>query len=97
MLSELAFEHGQEGFARGRRRPFADRTHRGRIVGRGEAGAIAAAPEIDREDGCAHPLIPEATIESTKKRCRRTNSSIGGSTASVAPAMTSPVFMAPRL
>ena len=44
-----------------------------------------------------YPFTPELTIESTKKRCSSTNSTSGGSTAIVAPAITSPVFIAPRL
>ena len=45
----------------------------------------------------SHPLTAELTMESTKKRCRKTNRMSGGRTASVAPAMTRPVFIAPRL
>ena len=44
-----------------------------------------------------YPLIADPTIESTKKRCRKTKSTSGGSTASVAPAITRPVLTAPRL
>ena len=66
-------------------------------IGISNAGGYIYSPSIDGEDGVAHPFTPEETMESTKKRCSTTNSSTGGSTASVAPAITRPVFMAPRL
>src|SRR5690606_35028575 len=96
-LSEMAAHHFEEYRAGGGRRVFAQRLHRGRVGEAGAAGAIAGAAEVDGEDGVAHPFTPEATMESTKKRWRMTKSSTGGSTARVAPAMTRPVFMAPRL
>ena len=61
-----------------------------------ERGADICAAQIDGK--CArHPLTPALTMESTKKRCRNTKSISGGNTASVAPAMTRPEFIAPRL
>src|SRR5271166_1395106 len=96
-LRKLAFEHRCKFVTRRRRRPHADRTHKCWLVARRNTRAIVGAAEIDGEHCCAHPLMPEATIESTKKRCSKTNNTTGGSTARVAPAMTNPVFMAPRL
>ena len=79
-----------------RRRPLPDSGHPGRVRAVRDAGTQARAAQVDGEDS-PHPFTPDATTESTKKRCRITNSSTGGSTARVAPAITSPVFMAPRL
>jgi hypothetical protein len=62
-------------------------------------GGMAAFGKLDDADGraaaslfVAYPLIAEPTMESTKKRCRKTKRMRGGSTANVAPAITSPVF-----
>ena len=67
------------------------------VRGRGDSEGSFYAFRHEIEDGVVHPFTPDETMESTKKRCRTTKSSTGGSTASVAPAMTRPVFMAPRL
>ena len=84
VLLELAPEQRDEFVERARRRPCADRADFGRIVDRRNPRATVGAAEIDGENAFAHPLIPDATIKSTKKRCKSTNSSTGGKTASVA-------------
>jgi len=94
--AQLLSDEAQKIVAALWRRPFAAGIHCFRLGRIGNAGAKPRAAEIDGKDR-AHPFTPELTTESTKKRCRMTNSSTGGSTASVAPAITSPVFMAPRL
>src|SRR5690606_12573027 len=94
MLAEQRFDPVAKFLECRRRLPMVDRGGFGRIADY-EARAHIGSAEIDRKH--PHPFTPELTMLSTKKRCRKTKSTSGGSTASVAPAITSPVFIAPRL
>src|SRR5581483_2876967 len=76
-----------ERFHVARRRPAADRLHGGGLVGGGEPGAQMRAAKVEGEDP-AHPLSPDWIMLLMKARCRAMNRRSGGSTASVAPAIT---------
>src|SRR5215217_6298438 len=78
------------------RRQIFDQLHFCRVCIVGNADAATRTAQVNGQYR-RHPLTPVATMESTKKRCRNTKRITGGSTANVAPAITSPVFMAPRL
>lgn len=96
-LAQLLRHQGDEAVSILWGRPFADQLDSDGIARGGDAGTKARAAQIDGENLTAHPFTPELMTELTKKRCRMTNNTTGGSTASVAPAITRPVFMAPRL
>src|SRR5690606_6640318 len=96
MLIEETADKPLEGPAILRRRACEKRPDGCRLTRFGQPCPDIRATEIDGERP-AHPFTPELTMLSTKKRCRKTNMTSGGRTASVAPAITSPVFSAPRL
>ena len=78
------------------RRPMSERRRVAFASGLRQSGAQIGAAEVEAKRS-RHPLIPELTMLSTKKRCRNANRTSGGRTAMVAPAMTRFVFSAPRL
>ena len=94
VLGEQGLDEGPEFMEAVRRLPAVERHRLDRISTRHARAQIGPA-EVDRQRG--HPFTPALTMLSTKKRCRKTKSTSGGSTASVAPAITRLVFSAPRL
>ena len=79
-----------------RRRPTSERGGVAFAAGFSQGGAEVGSAKVEAQRG-GHPLIPELTMLSTKKRCRNAKRTRGGRTAIVEPAMTRFVFMAPRL